>query len=106
MCSPSCSIATRSRLVGLFLSKMDRNRAGAIPKNTAARTGRTASRRKSFSDNSRAAAAMTPTHALRDCVSEIATSSAGMISIAQVPSRRLKRILAAAMPITNISRPE
>ena len=106
MCPPSSIIATRSRLVGLFRSKMDMNRVGAMPKKIAATSGRTASSRKSLSKSSSATAAMTPIQALRDCVSEIATSSAGMTSTAHIRSRRPKRILASAMPMTSISRPE
>ena len=77
-----------------------------MPKKIAATTGRTASSRKSFSENSSAAAAQAPTQALREKVSATATTSAGMTSAAQVRSLRPKRMRASAAPITSISSPE
>ncbi len=110
MCQPSVSIATRSRLVGSFRSNVEMKRlataAGASAKKIAATTGRTASSRKSLSDNSNAAAAHAPTAALRVKVSATATASAGITSAAHVRSRRPKRTRARATPMTSISSPE
>ncbi len=90
MCSPSCSIATRSRLVGSLRLNVETNRAvrvdGARPKKIAATIGSTASSRKSFSEKSSAAAAQAPTAALRVKVSSTATASAGMTSAAHIRS--------------------
>jgi hypothetical protein len=65
-----------------------------------------ASRRKSLSVSSTAAATQAPTQALRVKVNTTAMASAGITSAAHIRSPRPKRIRARAMPITSISSPE
>ena len=79
---------------------------GASAKKMAAAIGAIANRRKSFSENSSAAATHMPTVALREKVSVTATVSAGMTSAAHVRSPRPNSTRAIAIAITSIRSPE
>ncbi len=68
--------------------------------------GTIANRRKSFNAKSKAAAAQTPTSALRVNVSATAAPRAGNTRAAHVRSPRPNRTRAIAMPMTVISSPE
>jgi len=80
--------------------------AGATAKKTAVTIGRIASSRKSFSENSTAAAAHAPTVALRVNVTTIATASAGITAAAQIRSLLPNSTRASAVQSTSISSPE